>query len=97
MVGRRTRSAHSTSKSSLGVLDCLEAHAARLDELQSGVPVVDATSLARGLGIGHGLTALVLLVPAGGVACALSEGFVDNFRKFEEGCPREIIDAGPRR
>jgi len=27
----------------------------------------------------------------------LAQRFVDNFRKFEDGCPREVIEAGPRR
>ena len=27
----------------------------------------------------------------------LAARFADNFKKFEDGCPREIIDAGPRR
>lgn len=64
---------------------------ALLDELQSGVPVVEATSLARELGIGHAVTALVLLVVPQ-IAGALLEARL--LLAAERGDARRWIAAG---
>ena len=51
------------------------------------------------VGIGYGLAAITKPVfPLAGTAWeVLAARFVENFKKFESGCPPEIRNAAPRR